>query len=120
LLPTFSSDLPLYATPGGIRIAVRLTPRAGADRLHGITHLADGTPVLKVSVTAPPVEGRANDALLQLLAKEWGVKRSDLAVVGGLKSRNKLVCIAGDAPTLMTRLGGALAAQPRDTRGGFG
>ena len=50
-----------------MRVTVRLTPRARADRLDGIVHLADGVAVLKASVAAPPAEGRANDALLRSL-----------------------------------------------------
>ena len=97
----------------GVRIAVRLTPRAGADRLDGVARLADGTSVLKVSVTAPPAEGRANDALLQLLAKEWDLPRRDLAIVGGRKSRAKIVGIAGEPASLLARLGAALASLPK-------
>ena len=108
--PTFSTDLPLGATAGGVRVAVRLTPRGRADRLDGIASLTDGAPVLLVSVTAPPVDSRANDALLQLLAKEWGLPRRDLAIIGGQKSRNKLVHIAGDPTVLLPRLTAVLAA----------
>ena len=93
-----------------MRVAVRLTPRGRADRVEGIVHLSDGAVVLKVSVTAPPAEGRANDALLQLLAREWGVPRRDLAIVGGLKSRSKTVRVAGETSLLVKRLGAALAA----------
>ena len=106
------SELPLTAAADGVRIAVRLTPRARADRLDGVGQLADGASVLKVSVTAPPAEGRANEALLRLLAKEWGVPRRNLSLVGGGKSRNKLVHIAGDAPVLRRRFE-ALLAGPR-------
>jgi uncharacterized protein len=102
--------LPIAPASGGVRVAVRLTPRARADRVDGVAHLADGAAVLKVSVTAPSVEGRANDALLQLLAKEWDVPRRDLAVVVGAKSRNKIVGVTGDAATLLKRLGAALAS----------
>jgi uncharacterized protein len=116
LSPT--SDLPLSEAPDGLRVAVRLTPRARADRLAGVARLADGTPVLHVSVTAPPVDGRANEALLQLLAKTWRVPRRELAIVGGLKGRSKLVRIAGDAPSLMRRLTAALRAG--DSAAGFG
>ena len=96
-----------------MRVALRLTPRARGNRLDGIGRLADGAIVLEASVSAPPEEGRANEALLQLLAKEWQVPRRDLALVGGLKSRRKLVRVAGDAPALMARLAGLLAALPR-------
>jgi hypothetical protein len=102
----------LRAVANGVRVAVRLTPRGRADRLLGIARLADGSPVLKVSVTAPPAEGRANDALLQLLAREWGVPRRDLAIVGGLKSRSKTVRVDGEPALLLKQLGAALAALP--------
>jgi uncharacterized protein len=93
-----------------VRIAVRLAPRARADRIDGVARLADGAAVLKVRVTAPPAEGRANDALLQLLANEWDVPRRDLAVVLGAKSRNKIVGVTGDTALLLKRLGAALAS----------
>ena len=93
-----------------MRIAVRLTPRARVDRLDGVAHLADGAAVLKASVTAPPAEDRANEALLQLLAKEWDLPRRELAVVGGRKSRNKIVHVAGDPSFLLKGLAARLAA----------
>jgi uncharacterized protein len=112
LHPASSTDTPLTETADGVRIAVRLTPRARANRIEGIAHLADGAARLKVTVTAPPADGRANDALLLLLAKEWRLPRRELTIVGGQKSRNKVVHIAGDPPVLLKRLGGALAALP--------
>ena len=93
-------------------MAIRLTPRARADRLDGIARSADGAPVLKASVTAPPAEGRANDALLALLAKSWGVPRRDLAIIGGIKSRSKIVHVAGDPAELLKRLAALLASLP--------
>jgi uncharacterized protein (TIGR00251 family) len=104
--------VPLRPAGDGVRIAVRLTPRGRADRLDGVGRLADGAPVLKVSVTAPPVEGQANDALLRLLAREWDLPRRDLAIVGGKKSRIKIVRIAGEPASLAARLGAELAALP--------
>ena len=96
-----------------MRVAVRLTPRGGADRLVGVARLANGAAVLRVSVTAPPAEGRANDALLRLLAKEWGMPQRDLAIVGGQKSRSKIVHVSGDPLHLLARLGAALGALPQ-------
>lgn len=95
-----------------MRVAVRLSPRARADRLDGVVRLADRSAVLKVSVTAPPAEDRANDALLQLLAKQWDLPRRALAIIGGRKNRYKIVHIAGEPTGLLTRLGAALAALP--------
>ena len=95
-----------------MRVAVRLSPRARADRIEGVTQAADGTAVLKVSVAAPPVEDRANEALLRLLAKECAVPRRDLRLVVGHKNRNKLVHINGDPKILMPRLAAVFAGLP--------
>jgi uncharacterized protein YggU (UPF0235/DUF167 family) len=69
-------------------------------------------PVLKVSVIAPPAEGRANEALTALLAKEWGLPRRDLTLIAGGKSRNKILHIAGEPQALLQRLAAALAPLP--------
>jgi uncharacterized protein YggU (UPF0235/DUF167 family) len=98
---SLTSEVPFSAAADGVRVAVRLSPRARADRLDGIARLADGAAFLKVSVTAPPAENRAN---------EWRVPRRDLAVVGGKKSRSKIVHVAGEPTALMQRLGAALAS----------
>jgi uncharacterized protein (TIGR00251 family) len=95
---------------GGVRVAVRLTPRTRADRIEGIRCDAAGRPVLCVTVTAPPVENQANDALLRLLAREWRLPRRDIAIIGGHKSREKLVHIAGDAAAINARLAALLGA----------
>jgi uncharacterized protein len=113
LPPRFCTELPLTAAADGVRIAIRLTPRASADRIEAIVPDAAGGPVLKVLVTAPPVDDRANDALLQLLAREWRLPRRDLALAAGAKSRSKAVLIRGEAAALLARLGPAFAALPR-------
>ena len=82
-----------------MRVAIRLTPRARHERIEGI---AGGA--LKVSVTAPPAENQANEALLRFLAREWRLPRRDLTIATGAKSRNKLVHIAGDPQALILRL----------------
>lgn len=69
---------------------VRVTPRASRDQVVGWT---DG--VLRVRVSAPPVEGKANVALAKLLAKALGVPRRRIAVVRGLRDRNKQVVVEG-------------------------
>ena len=109
----FCSKSPLDAARDGVRVAIRLTPRASADRIDGIVPDADGKPLLKVLVTAPATENRANDALLQLLAREWRLPRRDLALSAGGKSRNKTVLIGGDPAVLRERLEALLAATPR-------
>ena len=55
-------------------------------------------------VTAVPEAGKANEALIKLLAKEWGVAKSSISLVAGATDRNKILHIAGDAGDLMARL----------------
>jgi uncharacterized protein len=82
-----------------VRFAVRLTPRAAANRVDGVI---DG--VLRLRVTAPAVEGAANRALLQLLADELGLARRDIRIVAGATSREKLVVVEGvDRETVVAR-----------------
>lgn len=82
--------------PETTRISVRLSPRASRDEIAGFAPAADGRgEVLRVRVTAPPVDGRANAALTRLLAKRLGVARGRVAVVGGQSSRQKVVAVEG-------------------------
>lgn len=73
-----------------MRFAVRLTPRAAADRVDGVV---EG--VLRARVGAPAVEGAANNALVRLIADELGVARRDVRIVAGASSRQKLVVVDG-------------------------
>ncbi len=93
-------------------MAVRLTPRAKADRVLGVAATAQGKRVIKAAVTAPPQVGRANEALLQLLARVWQLSRRDLAIVAGTTSRHKTVSVAGDPQDLSDRLGALIAVLP--------
>jgi len=95
-----------------VRVAIRLTPRARADRIDGVAFSADGRAVLKVAVTAPPAENRANDALIAVLAKAWRLPRRDISIVGSAKSRDKTVRIAGEPRGLLQHLAAALAQLP--------
>lgn len=79
---------------------MRLQPKASAERILGVIEDGAGGHVLKVAVTAPPEAGKANDALLSLLAKTLGVKRRDLSLVLGAADRRKVVSISGDPKAL--------------------
>jgi hypothetical protein len=70
-------------------LAIRVTPRARRDEI--VEVLADQT--IKVRLTAPPVEGKANEALIEFLAKVLGVSRSRIEIVAGVTGRDKLVSI---------------------------
>lgn len=71
---------------GATRIEVRVQPRASSNEIVGYR---DG--VLRVRLRAPPVDGAANEALVRLLADEFGVPRRKIRIVLGLGSRNKVV-----------------------------
>jgi uncharacterized protein (TIGR00251 family) len=84
---------------GGVTVMVRLQPRASRDAIEG-EH--DGA--LKVRLTAPPIEGRANKALRRLLAERLGVAISAVRIVAGEKARNKKVSVAGVTKAQMVAL----------------
>jgi len=88
----------------GLRLEVRLQPGAKADRLDGLETLADGAVVLKARVTAPPEGGRANAALVKLLAKRWKLAKSDILLLAGETSRRKSLLLRGDPQRLAERL----------------
>ena len=103
-----ASPLPFAAAPDGLRLTVRLTPKASAARIIGLAAEAGGGVALRVAVTAAAEAGKANDALLALLADELDLKRRDVSLALGAAHRRKLVHIAGDPATLARRLEGAL------------
>ena len=93
-------------------MAVRLSPRAKSDRLLGTAAAAGGGRALKASVTAPARDGRANEALLQLLARAWHLPRRNLSIVAGAASRNKTVRVTGDPGQLIAKLSAEIASLP--------
>ncbi len=87
-----------------MRIAVRLTPKASRNRIGPAAREADGAATFKAQVTAPPEDGKANAALVKLLAKKLGVAKSRIAIARGATSRRKILHVAGDSRVLMARL----------------
>ena len=80
----------LQETPQGVTLALRLAPRAARDAVQGV--LGDA---LKIRLTAPPVEGQANAALLRFLRDRLELPASQVHLVSGLTGRNKRVLIRG-------------------------
>ena len=94
--------LDLRDTAEGLTLRVRVQPRAGRDGLGGEREGA-----LVVRLTAPPVEGAANEALARFLGKKLGVAPSAVRVASGATGRNKVVRVAGlDAASARERLEG--------------
>ena len=102
---------PFAVSPQGLRVSVRLTPKASRERIEGLAAEADGGVALKVSVTAVPEDGKANAALIKLLAKAWRVPKSSLDIVQGATDRRKVILITGDAEQLRQRLEQWMATQ---------
>jgi hypothetical protein len=86
-------EFPHRETPEGILVEVKVIPRSSRNELAGAT---DG--VLRIKLTAPPVEGSANRQLLEFLAELLGVRKSDMEIVKGLSSRNKTIRIRRSRP----------------------
>ena len=87
------------------RLFVKLTPGAAQDRLEGWDSDPEGRSVLKVRVRARPIEGKANDALVRLVAEGLGLPRSAVSLVQGDRSRTKRLEITGlDEDTVRARL----------------
>ena len=84
---------PLVGCPGGVRLRLRVQPRASREEVAGLAGNA-----VRVRLTAPPVDGAANEALVRFLATRLRVSRSAVALISGRTSRTKVVEITGLSP----------------------
>jgi hypothetical protein len=84
------SELRIREQDGAITFEVLVAPRASRNRVIGVHEGA-----LKVALTAPPVDGAANDALRKLLAKALGVAKSEVEILRGDRARIKLLRVQG-------------------------
>jgi uncharacterized protein len=105
-----SGASPFAAAREGVRLRVRLTPRASANRVVGLVAEADGGVALKIMVTAAAEDGKANAALVALLARSWQLAKSDIAVVAGATDRRKILLLAGLPAGLIPTLEARIAA----------
>jgi hypothetical protein len=97
---------PFGLVPQGVRVSVRVTPKASRDKIEGIAADSDGHLALKVSVTTVPEDGKANDAVIKLLSKAWRIPKSTFTVVVGQTSRSKSIQIDGNGTELFDQLTG--------------
>ncbi len=101
-----SCEARLRRAADGVTLRLKVAPRARHDRIEGWAPAADGGAVLKISVTAAPERGRANDAVIALLARALGVPKSSITILAGETGRAKTIRIAGEPATLAQLLDG--------------
>jgi len=93
--------IPIHDTSAGVTFAVKVQPRAKKNAITG--ELGDA---LKLALTAPPIEGRANEACIDFFAKLLNVPRSSVTIASGATSRNKAIRVAGlSAEEVRQRIG---------------
>ncbi len=100
---------PFEAVPEGLRVALKVAPKAARAGITGVEADAAGRTVLKVRVTEAPEGGKANAAVVKLLAKAWKLPKGALRVTAGAKDRRKTLLVAGDPDELAPRLRSWLA-----------
>jgi len=94
-------DFRLHDGKKGAALAVRVVPRSSKNEIAGI--LEDGT--IKIRLTASPVEGRANQALIEFLSEVLEIPRSKIEIIAGEKGREKLISVLDlDAETAQARI----------------
>ncbi len=93
--------IPVSDTPEGAKFAVHVAPRARRTAITGV--FGEGPDAaLRIALNAPPVEGRANEALIEFLAGLLGVRRSEIEISGGLHARRKLILVRGRSAAQVT------------------
>jgi len=97
---------PFFIGPASrVRFHLRLTPKASRNALSGVVEDAEGKQAVKAGVTAVPEKGKANAALIKMLAKEWKLPKSAFALVAGETDRRKTLEIDhGDPVALLQQL----------------
>jgi uncharacterized protein (TIGR00251 family) len=78
----------------GVTFAVKVHPRARKNAITGVVGDA-----LKLAITAPPVDGKANQAVVEFFAELFAIPRSSVTIASGETSRNKIVRISGPSRT---------------------
>jgi hypothetical protein len=82
--------IPIRDTPSGATFAIKVHPRAKKNAITGEVGNA-----LKLALTSPPIDGRANEACIEFLAKLLNVPRSSVTIAAGDTSRNKVIRVRG-------------------------
>ena len=100
---------PFSVGSDGLVLHIRLTPKGGRDAIDGIEPLSNGQSVLKVRVRAVSEDGKANKALIKLIADTLDCAASSIEIVSGATARIKTLKIVGDGQALGERLRSGLS-----------
>ena len=95
---------PWQASSDHLGLSVRLTPNGGRDAIDGVETGSEDECYLKARVSVAPEKGKANKALIALIAKSIGIPKSALSLVSGDTARKKILRIEGDPEDLIERL----------------
>ena len=87
---THENMIPIRETAGHITFSIKVQPRAKKNAINGTVGDA-----LKVSLTAPPVDGKANQAVIEFFSGIFKIPRSSITIAAGLSSRNKVIRVTG-------------------------
>jgi len=94
--------IPIHEAANGVTFVIRVHPRAKKNAITG--ELGEA---LKVALTAPPIDGRANEACVEFFAKLFAVQRSAVSIASGETSRKKIIRVVGlSAEEVRSRLSG--------------
>jgi len=91
------TDTFIGAATGGVVLKIVVAPKASREGLEGLRDQADGGQALRVAVNAAPEGGKANAAVIKLLAKSWRLPKSAFSIRAGATGRRKTIFIEGDA-----------------------
>lgn len=88
----------------GLEVSLYCNPGASRDRIGDVAEDGKGGHVLKVTIAAPPEDGKANKAIIKLLAKEWDIPRTAIQILRGEASRHKKLLLHGATIPLQNKL----------------
>jgi uncharacterized protein (TIGR00251 family) len=98
------AETPFKVVPEGLEVQICVIPNASRDSIGDVVADAQGNGALKLAVTAVPEKGKANTAVIKLLAKSWRLRKTDCQVIRGQTERYKTLFILGDGKNLKATL----------------
>jgi uncharacterized protein (TIGR00251 family) len=98
------AETPFKVVPEGLEVQICVIPNASRVSIGDVVADAQGNGALELAVTAVPEKGKANTAVIKLLAKSWRLRKTDCQVIRGQTERYKTLFILGDGKNLKATL----------------